>query len=162
MIAAILISAVVAMPVSAQTFAPLHLSILHKWGLGPRVGVEYRLLERVGFVVAAGSTLFSLEGTLILTYDTSLVIYGMTLDSPLHVNICLGIPDGRIAFICPIAGEISLCASAQVNNRAADRASQIDISMSGKGRALDNVYVQRLWKSPEYDDIYLQNLPQTD
>ena len=29
--------------------------------------------------------------------------------------------------------------------------------MSGKGRALDNVYVERLWKSLKYEDIYLKS-----
>ena len=32
----------------------------------------------------------------------------------------------------------------------------IEISMSGKGRALDNVYVERLWRSLKYEDIYLK------
>jgi len=32
---------------------------------------------------------------------------------------------------------------------------EIEISMDGKGRALDNVYVERLWKSLKYEDIYL-------
>ena len=31
----------------------------------------------------------------------------------------------------------------------------IEISMDGKGRALDNVYVERLWRSLKYEDIYL-------
>lgn len=35
-----------------------------------------------------------------------------------------------------------------------DRA--IDISMDGKGRALDNVFVERLWRSVKYECIYLQ------
>lgn len=33
----------------------------------------------------------------------------------------------------------------------------IEISMSGKGRALDNVYVERLWRSLKYEDIYLRS-----
>jgi len=33
----------------------------------------------------------------------------------------------------------------------------IEISMSGKGRALDNVYVERLWRSLKYEDIYLKS-----
>ena len=33
----------------------------------------------------------------------------------------------------------------------------IQISMSGKGRALDNVYVERLWRSLKYEDIYLKS-----
>lgn len=31
----------------------------------------------------------------------------------------------------------------------------IQISMDGKGRALDNVFVERLWRSVKYEDIYL-------
>lgn len=33
----------------------------------------------------------------------------------------------------------------------------IEISMDGKGRALDNVYVERLWRSLKYEDIYLHS-----
>jgi putative transposase len=31
------------------------------------------------------------------------------------------------------------------------------ISMDGKGRALDNVFVERLWRSVKYEDIYLRD-----
>ena len=30
------------------------------------------------------------------------------------------------------------------------------ISMDGKGRALDNVFVERLWRSVKYEDVYLK------
>ena len=33
----------------------------------------------------------------------------------------------------------------------------IAISMDGRGRALDNVFVERLWRSVKYEDIYLKN-----
>ena len=33
---------------------------------------------------------------------------------------------------------------------------QIEISMDGKGRALDNVFVERLWRSLKYEEIYLK------
>lgn len=33
----------------------------------------------------------------------------------------------------------------------------IDISMDGKGRALDNIYVERLWRSLKYEDIYIKS-----
>ena len=33
---------------------------------------------------------------------------------------------------------------------------QIDISMDGKGRWLDNVFVERLWRSVKYECVYLQ------
>ena len=40
----------------------------------------------------------------------------------------------------------------------------IRISMDGRGRALDNIFVERLWRSVKYEDIYLhgyQNIPET-
>lgn len=33
----------------------------------------------------------------------------------------------------------------------------IAISMDGRGRALDNVFVERLWRSVKYEDIYLKD-----
>jgi len=37
------------------------------------------------------------------------------------------------------------------------KSHQIEISMDGKGRALDNIYVERLWKSLKHEDIYLKS-----
>lgn len=36
------------------------------------------------------------------------------------------------------------------------KSNEISISMDGKGRALDNIYVERLWRSVKYEDIYLK------
>ena len=33
----------------------------------------------------------------------------------------------------------------------------IQISMDGRGRALDNVFIERLWRSVKYEDIYLRS-----
>ena len=30
------------------------------------------------------------------------------------------------------------------------------VSMDGRGRCLDNVFVERLWRSVKYEDIYLR------
>lgn len=38
---------------------------------------------------------------------------------------------------------------------AALKKHQIQISMDGKGRALDNIYIERFWKSLKYEKIYL-------
>lgn len=35
--------------------------------------------------------------------------------------------------------------------------SSVQISMDGKGRALDNIFVERLWRSLKYEDIYLKD-----
>ena len=32
----------------------------------------------------------------------------------------------------------------------------IDISMDGRGRALDNIFVERIWRSVKYEDVYLK------
>jgi putative transposase len=33
--------------------------------------------------------------------------------------------------------------------------NNIQISMDGKGRALDNIFIERLWRSVKYEDVYL-------
>jgi len=35
------------------------------------------------------------------------------------------------------------------------KAAEVRISMDGRGRALDNVFVERLWRSVKYEHIYL-------
>lgn len=42
---------------------------------------------------------------------------------------------------------------------------QIRISMDGRGRALDNIFVERLWRTVKYEDIYLNdytNVPEVN
>jgi putative transposase len=36
------------------------------------------------------------------------------------------------------------------------KAANIRISMDGRGRALDNIFVERLWRTLKYEDIYLK------
>jgi putative transposase len=38
---------------------------------------------------------------------------------------------------------------------ALEKAS-VQISMDGRGRALDNIFVERLWRSLKYEDIYVR------
>lgn len=35
----------------------------------------------------------------------------------------------------------------------------IRISMDGKGRAFDNIFVERLWRSVKYEEVYLKEYP---
>lgn len=37
------------------------------------------------------------------------------------------------------------------------KAAKIRISWDGRGRALDNIFVERLWRSVKYEDIYLKD-----
>lgn len=34
---------------------------------------------------------------------------------------------------------------------------EVKISMDGKGRALDNIFIERLWRSVKYEDVYLKS-----
>jgi len=45
--------------------------------------------------------------------------------------------------------------SAVFVNRLLDRS--VAVSMDGRGRALDNVFIERLWRSVKYQDIYLRD-----
>ncbi len=36
-------------------------------------------------------------------------------------------------------------------------AAGIRISMDGRGRALDNIFVERLWRSVKYEEVYLKD-----
>lgn len=36
------------------------------------------------------------------------------------------------------------------------KAHKIAISMDGKGRALDNIFIERFWRSLKYEDVYLK------
>jgi putative transposase len=40
-------------------------------------------------------------------------------------------------------------------------AERIAISMDGRGRALDNVFIERLWKSVKYEEVYLKDYEHT-
>ncbi len=37
------------------------------------------------------------------------------------------------------------------------QAANVRISMDGRGRALDNIFIERLWRSVKYEDIYLKH-----
>ena len=36
-------------------------------------------------------------------------------------------------------------------------AAEVRISMDGRGRALDNAFVERLWRTVKYEDLYLKD-----
>ena len=42
------------------------------------------------------------------------------------------------------------------------KAAGIRISMDGKGRALDNIFIERLWRSVKYEEIYLNEYATVD
>ena len=50
--------------------------------------------------------------------------------------------------------------SLDFTSRLLDRA--VAISMDGRGRALDNVFIERLWRSVKYENIYLKDYATVD
>jgi putative transposase len=50
--------------------------------------------------------------------------------------------------------------SQEFTSRLLDRA--VAVSMDGRGRALDNVFIERLWRSLKYEDIYLKDYGTVD
>jgi len=38
-------------------------------------------------------------------------------------------------------------------------AARIQISMDGRGRAFDNIFIERLWRSVKYEDLYVKEYP---
>lgn len=39
------------------------------------------------------------------------------------------------------------------------QAKQIQISMDGRGRCMDNIFTERLWRSVKYEEVYLKEYP---
>jgi putative transposase len=37
------------------------------------------------------------------------------------------------------------------------KAADVRISWDGRGRALDNIFVERLWRSVKYEEVYLKD-----
>lgn len=37
------------------------------------------------------------------------------------------------------------------------KSAEIAISMDGRGRAYDNIFIERLWRSVKYEDVYIKN-----
>jgi putative transposase len=36
-------------------------------------------------------------------------------------------------------------------------AAQVRLSMDGRGRAFDNIFVERLWRTVKYEEVYLKD-----
>jgi putative transposase len=50
--------------------------------------------------------------------------------------------------------------SVEFTNRLLDRA--VAISMDGRGRALDNAFIERLWRTIKYEEVYLKDYATAD
>lgn len=80
------------------------------------------------------------------------------LDQTLAVSLVLETVDQALEKAVPViwnSDQGSQFTSPQYIQRLVDHGAQI--SMDGRGRALDNVFTERLWRSVKYEEVYLQD-----
>lgn len=80
------------------------------------------------------------------------------LDDTLDIDFVLHTVDAALAQHRPViwnSDQGSHFTSPQYTQRLL--AAGVQISMDGKGRALDNVFTERLWRSVKYEEVYLHD-----
>jgi putative transposase len=78
------------------------------------------------------------------------------LDSSLEMDFVLAAVERALAKASPLiwnSDQGSHFTSPQYTERLT--AAKVQISMDGKGRALDNIFTERLWRNVKYEEIYL-------
>lgn len=80
------------------------------------------------------------------------------LDQTLELAFVLDTVDRALARVAPMiwnSDQGSHFTSPQYIARL--KAAQVQISMDGKGRALDNIFTERLWRAVKYEEVYLHD-----
>lgn len=80
------------------------------------------------------------------------------LSNSLDVGFCLEALDGALRIGQPaIFNSDQGCQFTSMDFTDRLKAQGILISMDGKGRALDNIFVERLWRTVKYEEVYLKD-----
>lgn len=80
------------------------------------------------------------------------------LDDSLEMPFVLAAVDQALAQAAPVicnSDQGSHFTSPQYTRRLLD--AHVRISMDGRGRALDNIFTERLWRSVKYEEVYLHD-----
>jgi len=80
------------------------------------------------------------------------------LSNTMDVNFCLEALEDALKMGTPGIFNMdqgSQFTSSEFTGRLKD--ADIKISMDGRGRAFDNIFIERLWRSVKYEDIYLKD-----
>jgi putative transposase len=80
------------------------------------------------------------------------------LDQSLQQPFVMAAVEGALAKACPQiwnSDQGSHFTSPQYIERL--KSAEVQISMDGKGRALDNIFTERLWRSIKYEEVYLHS-----
>jgi putative transposase len=80
------------------------------------------------------------------------------LSNSLDTGFCLEALERALGYGCPeiFNTDQGVQFTSMAFTNRLERAG-IAISMDGRGRALDNIFVERLWRSVKYEDIYLKD-----
>lgn len=85
-------------------------------------------------------------------------VVAWTLDLTLEIGFVLDALKGALATATPV-----ICNSDQGSHFTSPHytnlllGAQVQISMDGKGRALDNIFTERLWRTVKYEEVYLKD-----
>lgn len=85
-------------------------------------------------------------------------VLAWSISNTMDVLACVAVLEEALMSTTPVifnTDQGSQLTSPTFTEKLLERA--ILISMDGKGRALDNVFVERLWRSVKYEDIYLRD-----
>lgn len=119
-------------------------------------------IERINQVWSSDITYIPMNSgfmylTVVMDWHSRYVL-SWRLSNTLDVDFCLEALDEALSTGRPEifnTDQGSQYTSTAFTSRLKD--SDIKISMDGRGRALDNVFVERLWRSVKYEDIYLKD-----
>lgn len=112
----------------------------HVWG----IDITYIRLQRSWLYLVA-----------VLDWFSRYVV-SWQLDDSLDIDFVLLAVDQALARNHPLiwnSDQGSHFTSPQYTQRLKE--AQVQISMDGKGRALDNIFTERLWRSVKYEEVYL-------
>lgn len=121
-------------------------------------------IHRPGQVVSTDITYIPLRGGflyLVAFMDWySRFVLSWELSNTLEVQFCLAALDKVWSWIRPEI--INTDQGSQYTSRhfvQAVLSKEVKLSMDGKGRAIDNIFIERLWRSLKYEEVYLKNYP---
>lgn len=105
-----------------------------------------RLTEGFAYLVAIMDwfSRYVLSWSLSVTLDVSFCLEALEEAIRCHGRPDIFNSDQGVQFTCPeFTGRLE--------------AEKVQISMDGRGRALDNVFTERLWRSVKYEEVYLKD-----
>lgn len=80
------------------------------------------------------------------------------LSNSLDVSFCLDALEAALAMAKPeIFNSDQGCQFTSVDFTGRLKQAKVSISMDGRGRAMDNIFIERLWRTVKYEEVYLKD-----